>query len=113
MTIQYLMYLRDSVGIDSVKMYEMSYQAKSIDDLRSHKAKDLRNIQSGYAADRSYPGDKAFKDDSTVCFQLHHYRVNQQMHPLNGKDIYNFCIYYPELLATSFVSTDNEDFDEE
>jgi hypothetical protein len=36
------------------------------------------------------------------------------MHPLNGKDIYNFCIYYPEQLATSFVGTvDNEDYDED
>lgn len=113
-TIQYMIHLRDNVGVKYVKLYELAYQAKKLDDLRSHKAKGLTNIQMGYAKNGSYPGDKAFKDDDTVCFQLHHYRVNQQMHPLNGKDIYNFCIYYPEQLATSFVGTvDNEDYDED
>ena len=32
----------------------------------------------------------------------------------HGKDIYNFCVYYPEILATSFVGIeeDDEDIDE-
>ena len=113
-TIQYLMHLRDSMEIKHVKLYEIAYFAKSIDKLRSHKIEGLTNIQAGYANDGSYPGDKAFKDEDTVCFQLHHYRVNQPMHQLNNKDIYNFCVYYPETLATSFVGIgeDDEDIEE-
>lgn len=112
-TIQYLLYLRDRENIKYVRLYEMAYQAKTIDKLRSHKADGLSNLQMGYAANESYPGDKAFKTEDTICFQLHHYRINQLMHPLNNKDIYNFCIYYPELFATSFVSTeDDEEIDD-
>ena len=33
------------------------------------------------------------------------------MHPLNNKDIYNFCVYYPDILATSFVGTENDEDD--
>ena len=112
-TIQYLMHLRDSMDIKHVRLYEIAYLAQSIDSLRSHKIKDLTNIQAGYAKDGSYPGDKAFKEEDTVCFQLHHYRVNQPMHPLNNKDIYNFCVYYPEMLATSFVGIEEDDEDSE
>ena len=83
-TIQYLMHLRDSMDIKHVKLYEIAYLAQNIDNLRSHKIEGLTNIQAGYAKDGSYPGDKAFKDEDTVCFQLHHYRVNQPMHPLNN-----------------------------
>ena len=110
-TIQYLMHLRDSMEIKHVKLYEIAYLAQNIDNLRSHKIVGLTNIQAGYAKDGSYPGDKAFKDEDTVCFQLHHYRVNQPMHPLNNKDIYNFCVYYPEILATSFVGIEEDDED--
>ena len=110
-TIQYLIYLRDSMNIKYVRLYEISYQAKKLDDLRSHKINDLRNIQAGYAKNGSYPGDKEFKEEGTVCFQLHHFRVNQPMHPLNNKDIYNFCVYYPDILATSFVGTENDEDD--
>jgi hypothetical protein len=110
-TIQYLMHLRDSMDIKHVKLYEIAYLAQNIDNLRSHKIEGLTNIQAGYAKDGSYPGDKAFKDEDTVCFQLHHYRVNQPMHPLNNKDIYNFCVYYPEILATSFVGIEEDDED--
>jgi hypothetical protein len=110
-TIQYLMHLRDSMDIKEVKLYEIAYLAHNIDNLRSHKIEGLTNIQAGYAKDGSYPGDKAFKDEDTVCFQLHHYRVNQPMHPLNNKDIYNFCVYYPEILATSFVGIEEDDED--
>lgn len=108
-TIQYLMYLRDSMNITHVRLYEMAYQAKKLNDLRSHKVEGLSNIQMGYAANDSYPGDKYFKVKDTVCFQLHHYRINQPMHTLNNKDIYNFCIYYPTSLATSFVGTEDDD----
>lgn len=113
-TIQYLMHLRDSMDIKYVRLYEIAYLAKKNDELRSHKIDNLSNIQAGRATNGSYPGDKAFKEDDTVCFQLHHYRVNQPMHPLNNKDIYNFCVYYPENLATSFVGIeeDDEDIDE-
>ena len=110
-TIQYLMHLRDSMDIKHVKLYEIAYSAQNIDNLRSHKIEGLTNIQAGYAKDGSYPGDKAFKDEDTVCFQLHHYRVNQPMHPLNNKDIYNFCVYYPEILAASFVGIEEDDED--
>lgn len=110
-TIQYLIYLRDSVNISHVRLYEMSYLACGNDELRSHEV-DTRNLQAGRAEDGSYPGDKEFKDESTVCFQLHHFRVNQPMHALNNKDIYNFCVYYPKSLATTFVGTE-EDYDDD
>lgn len=108
-TIQYLLYLRDIQNIKYVRFYEIAYLAKKKEDLRTHKMTDLKNIQAGYAANDSYPGDKHFKSEDTICFQLHHYRIKQPAHILNGEDVYNFCIYYPETLATSFVGTDDEE----
>lgn len=110
-TIQYLLYLRDNQKISHVRLYEMAYSATSIKDLRSHKV-DAINIQSGYASDDSYPGDKFFKVEETICFQLHHFRIKQPLDPLDGKDVYNFCVYYPESLTASFVGVE-EDEDEE
>lgn len=112
-TIQYLMYLRESMNITYIRLYEMSYQAQELDDLRSHKIQDLHNIQAGYAKNGSYPGDTYFKEEGTVCFQLHHYRINEKMHPMNNKSVYNFCVYYPDLLATSFVGVEDDDEDNE
>lgn len=113
-TIQYLIYLRDERRITHVRLYEMAYLAKNVDDLRSHKP-GVTNIQFGRAENGSYPGDKEFKKEETVCFQLHHYRIEEACHPLNRKDVYNFCVYYPESLANSFVmlAEEGDDMDEE
>ncbi|WP_373818864.1 Z1 domain-containing protein [Porphyromonas loveana] len=113
-TIQYLIYLRDVGRITHVRLYEMAYLAKNIDDLRSHKP-GVTNIQFGRAENGSYPGDKEFKNEETVCFQLHHYRIEEACHPLNRKDVYNFCVYYPESLANSFVmlAEEGDDMDED
>ena len=111
-TIQYLLYLRDNQKISHVRLYEMAYSATSIKDLRSHKV-DATNIQSGYASDDSYPGDKSFKVEETICFQLHHFRIKQPLDPLDGKDVYNFCVYYPESLTASFVGVEEDEDDED
>ena len=112
-TIQYLIHLRDSVNMSSVRVYQIAYLATSLDKMRSHKMKDLKNIQAGYAKNGSYPGDKEFKVEDTVCFQIHRFRINEPMNIMNNKDVFNFCIYYPELLATSFVGTEDDDEDTE
>ena len=109
-TIQYLLYLYDNQKISHVRLYEMAYSATSIEDLRSHKV-DATNIQSGYASNDSYPGDKSFKVEETICFQLHHFRIEQPLDPLDGKDIYNFCVYYPESLTASFVGVEEDEDD--
>ena len=111
-TIQYLLYLYDNQKIFHVRLYEMAYSATSIEDLRSHKV-DATNIQSGYASNDSYPGDKSFKVEETICFQLHHFRIKQPLDPLDGKDVYNFCVYYPESLTASFVGVEEDEDDED
>lgn len=108
-TIQYLLYLKENLGINFVRLYEIAYQAKDKAELRTHKAKGLTNLQAGYARNNSYPGDTSFKNEDTICFQLHHFRVNQPADVLNNEDVYNFCIYYPEALATSFVGIEEDE----
>lgn len=108
-TIQYLLYLSNSLGINAVRLYEMAYLAQEKDELRSHKIIGLTNIQSGRARDGSYPGDTAFKDEDTVCFQIHRFRIDQPMNPMNNKEVYNLCVYYPPKLAASFVGIEEDD----
>lgn len=110
-TIQYLLYLRDSHKITHVRFYEMAYLATSIEGLRSHKV-DATNLLFGPASNDSYPGDRFFKVEETICFQLHHFRIEQPLDPLTGKkDVYNFCVYYPESLTASFVGVEEDEDD--
>lgn len=114
-TIQYLYYLRDTLHVDHVRLYEMAYKAKASTELRTRGIKDDKpnNLQAGRAANGSYPGDIKFFSDSDVCVQIHHIKIDQTLHLLKGKDLYNLCIYYPENLAMSFVGLDSDDDDDE
>lgn len=114
-TIQYLYYLRDSLNMKHVRLYQMAYNATSSSALRKRGIKDNKpnNLQAGRAANDSYPGDIKFCTDKEVCVQIHHFKIDQALHPLNGKDLYNICIYYPENLATSFVGLDCDDDDDD
>lgn len=114
-TIQYLYYLRDSQNMDTVRLYQMAYNAKSSGSLRKRGIKDGKpnNLQAGRAANGSYPGDIKFFTDNKVCIQIHHFKIEQALNPLNGRDLYNICIYYPENLATSFIGLDSDDDDDD
>ena len=114
-TIQYLYYLRDSLNVDHIRLYEMAYKATvQSGDIRTRSIKDDKpnNLQAGRAANGSYPGDIKFCTDNEVCVQVHHIKIKQPLHRLNSKDLYNLCIYYPENLATSFVGLDSDDEDD-
>lgn len=115
-TIQYLYYLRNSLNIDHIRLYEMAYKATmQSGDIRTRGIKDDKpnNLQAGRAANGSYPGDIKFYTDNEVCVQVHHIKIEQPLHRLNSKDLYNLCIYYPENLATSFVGLDSDDEDDQ
>lgn len=114
-TIQYLEYLKETLGIDHVYIIEMAYAAKN--ELRERGLeKDEskpKNLMAGRAANGSYPGDEQIKFTDAVCIQFHHIRIKQSLSIYNNKDLYNLSIFYPEQLATSFVGTGNDDDEEE
>lgn len=116
-TIQYLLYLRDCMSINFVEIYQMAYLSESTGDLRGRSldGNKPKNLQAGRAANESYPGDREIKSEESVCFQLHHIKIVDSFgHPMNNKDLYNFCVYYPENIAATFVGTaDIDDEDEE
>lgn len=48
----------------------------------------------------SYPGDLAIKSPNEITVQIHHIKLENL-----GKEAYALQIFYPENLATSFIST--------
>ena len=74
------------------------------------------NLQAGRSIDGgiAYPGDKAFKSDTTITFQLHHIQIKEASSVKYHKSpFYNFAIYYPELLEQGYVSTEGAEDDED
>ena len=70
------------------------------------------NLQYGRAPKGEYPGDKDFKQEDSISFQIHHIKIDQNLHPLNNKDLYNLAIYYPDNLASAYVGFEEDDDEE-
>lgn len=105
LTIQYLHYLKDNGYINYIRMYEIAYMAKD-QMLRSHKLKAnniIPNLMFGYAENGSYPGDKHFKTEDTICFQIHKYKIDSKGY-LGNKIAYNLTVYYPEQFGADYIS---------
>lgn len=114
-TIQYLVHLRDELNIKHVYVYEMAYAAESAGCIRSHgisSSSTPYNLQYGRAPKGEYPGDKDFKQEDSISFQIHHIKIDQNLHPLNNKDLYNLAIYYPDNLASAYVGFEEDDDEE-
>lgn len=115
-TLQYLAYLKEVKGIDYVYVFEMAFGAKCISEMRKRKLeKDLKkpiNLMAGRAENGTYDGDDRIFFDDTVCVQLHHIRIDQPLHKLNNKDLYNIVFYYPQIIANSFVGVEDNDEEE-
>lgn len=112
-TIQYLTYLKDNGEISNVIVYDMSCgvvreRRLSSDGLPS-------NLQVGRSTDEgiAYPGDKAFKSETTIAFQLHHIQIKESFSVKYHKSpFYNFAIYYPESLEQGYVAIEGTEDDE-
>ena len=115
-TLQYLAYLKETKGIDYVYIFEMAFGANHISEMRKRKLeKDLKkpiNLMAGRAENGTYDGDDKIYFDDAVCVQLHHVRIDQPLHKLNNKDLYNIVFYYPQSIANSFVGVEDNDEDE-
>ena len=53
------------------------------------------------------PADNEFKFEDSLCFQIHHFTLNNAGWD-SHKDYYSLSVYYPEQLSTSFVSVEQE-----
>lgn len=115
-TLQYLAYLKEAKEIDYVYVFEMAFGAKNISEMRKRKLekdqKKPKNLMAGRAENGTYDGDDKIFFDDTVCVQLHHIRIDQPLHKLNNKDLYNIVFYYPQSIANSFVGVEDNDEDE-
>lgn len=108
-TIQYLTYLKENGKLDNVVVYDMA-----CGQIRGRKLSNglPLNLQAGRTGE--YPGDKNFKSESTICFQLHHIQIKDASSvTYNKKPFYNFAVYYPEQLEQGYVSTAGAEDDDE
>ena len=115
-TLQYLDYLKETKGIDYVYVFEMAFGAKNISEIRKRKLEKEGNkpinLMAGRADNGTYDGDDKIYFDDSVCVQLHHIRIDQPLHKLNNKDLYNIVFYYPQNIANSFVGVEDNDEEE-
>ena len=111
-TIQYLNYLKDNNNLSYVYLIEMAYELKG-DSIRKRKIKDGKPaLMMGRTPDNSLPGDDVFKFNDSICFQLHHYTVNNSGWDSN-KDFYSFAVYYPVEYSNSYISVVQDVDDDE
>ena len=111
-TIQYLTYLKENGEIDNVVVYDMSC---GVVRERSLSNGLPLNLQAGRSTNVgvAYPGDKAFKSEATITFQLHHIQIKEASSVKYRKSpFYNFAIYYPESLEQGYVATEGAEEDE-
>lgn len=113
-TIQYLEYLKDNGKIGYVDLYDMS-----CGEVRERKLDNNNlpiNLQAGRSLDGgvSYPGDKEFKSEDTITFQLHHIKVKDSSSVIfRNTTFYNFAIYYPETLEQGYIASSGSEDDDE
>ncbi len=113
-TIQYLNYLKDNLNLQYAYLFEMAYDLPE-KDWRKYTYRDGKpaNIMPGYSPSKKLPAYSDFKFDDSLCLQVHHLVIGDGAGWLNGKDLYNFTIYYPEALEQSFVAMEQDDEEEE
>ena len=111
-TIQYLHYLQEKKKLEFVYLIEMAYELKS-GFLRKRSLKDGKPVlMMGRTPDNSLPADDVFKFDDSICFQIHHYTLKDAGWDGN-KDFYSFSVYYPEEFGESYISVEQDNYDDD
>lgn len=106
-TLQYLLELKEK-GYNIAHVIQMSYDLEP-NNLRKREFRDKRpvNLMMGYNPAKTLPADSDFKYEDGLTLQLHHVQIKSDGFD-NGKDLYNFTIYYPEKISNSFIAVDND-----
>ncbi len=113
-TIQYLHYLQEEKGLNYVYLIEVAYELKGI-SLRKRSLKDGKPVlMMGVTPNKSLPADNVFKFEDSICFQIHHFILEDAGWDSN-KDYYSFSVYYPEEFSNGYISVeqDNDDDDDD
>lgn len=112
-TLQYLAYLKESLKIHHIYVFEMAFGATDIKELRYRSLVEgeskPNNLMAGRADNGSYDGDDKIYFDGSVCVQFHHIRIEQPLNILHNKDLYNLEFYYPNNIANNFVGLECND----
>lgn len=109
-TIQYLEYLRSrkTNPIENVYIIQMSYGLEGA-KLRERQlyANNKVVLMMGRNPKGDLPADNEFKFEDSLCFQIHHFTLNNAGWD-SHKDYYSLSVYYPEPLSSSYVSVEQE-----
>ena len=112
-TIQYLKYIKDKKGVDSVCIIQMAYNVLD-GRRRTVKLEKGRYVVNEIFSGRSttgqetYPGDRNVKSDDVLTIQMHKILVKDcSDSSVIGKQFYTLGINYPEELSHSFVGMPN------
>lgn len=114
-TIQYLEYLksRKTDPIENVYVIQMSYGLEGV-KLRERQLYESNKValMMGRNPKGDLPADNEFKFEDSLCFQIHHFTLNNTGWD-SHKDYYSFSVYYPEPLSSSFVSIEQEPYEDD
>lgn len=114
-TIQYLNYLKESMGLSFVYVIEMAYDAEHQNDIRTRRIRNNKpiNLMVGVSPNGKLLGDDEYKFEDSICFQLHHFQI-KDAGIIGNKKAYNITVYYPEKLEQAFVAlNDNDEIDDD
>ena len=113
-TIQYLNYLKESADLQYAYLFEMAYDLPK-EEWRKYTFTDGKpqNIMPGYSPSKRLPAYGDFKFEDSICLQVHHLVIGDGAGWLNGKDLYNFTIYYPEALEMNYVAVEQDEEEED
>jgi hypothetical protein len=108
-TIRYLQYLSGNTDnpINNVCFIQMAHESEYRERKFDSGKNKIEQIFSGRSTNGSvvYPGDREIKLEETVCIQIHKVKLKcDQINKLVGKIIYTLAIYYPEQLASGYIS---------
>jgi hypothetical protein len=115
-TIRYLQYLSTEISnpISNVHFIQMAYESNFRErsfDTSTFKIKQHFSGRDARGKD-VYPGDNEIKSEDTICIQIHKIKLKcDQTNKLVNKIIYTIAIYYPLNFATSYISSEPENFE--
>ena len=126
-TIRYLQYLSEKTIAPLTNAYiiQMAYDSDFRErsfDTETMKVRELFSGRSN-AGESVYPGDRKIMKEDSICIQIHKIKLKcEGINKWVNKVAYTLAIYYPNALATNYVSIesknqlefdDSDDSDEE
>lgn len=101
-TARYLYYLSTAKSLADTKVLFIMMGCNELKGRTLNKATDkiTTHLYNGPDKSGTYPGDLAIKSPNEITVQIHHVKLENI-----GKEAYALQIFYPENLATSFIST--------